>query len=652
MARIPSGDRRADVADQEGLKSSLIGLSIAVFLGLILRSTLNSQYVEDQIRGAAQRIHQDLRIDFEGARLSLSRHGIPELAAIVENIKFNSATSCWSEPEGQIDELRLPLNLWQMIRGELQITEIKIGHMNLKLHSKWKECHGTEMSKSLSVKSTAAPNADEAVETAKPSSERPQARGPIRDLSIDSLKIEYLPFSSIPFDFEDIALRRKNVDDFKMLLTGLMNLGGSSLSGDYASQAEFRVDIEDPQFDLDLRGTWREGRYLVKANFDSQKRDVQIKGDIDNLPLSQILSLATQFGWIEGEYDSRQLWLNMKFDSGARHSVDQPVPIKISSFGLEGDLGEIKGEDLSLQVGSEFRLNPGELRLRGLKPEKILTLLGRESKFASFGSLGEMNGSLIIKDLRSWSFLGESSGIEVVFSNRGERRLQILSIISGKVEFNQGNWVLLIDKVRPLEGLFLGSLRLEGYANKPNVDLELLVEEMSLAPEVQALMSGGGSLGRWSGEIKAILIKNQPKKLSGVLTGQSLLIEGLQAERVRLSLSETNERIVTDIKAQGLEVLPNTPLRRFFSTLFAPVQYDPNLILRASQFSGQIQTGIQTQELVWKFKPVSFDGLEMRSEGGWSQIFELYGDVSVSSKGMEARWKVEGDREKPIFTQK
>lgn len=663
MARLPSGDRRADVADQEGLKSSIIGLSIAIFLGLILRTTLNSQYVEDQIRGAAQRIHQDLQIDFEGARLSLSRHGIPELAAIVENIKFKSITSCWSEPEGQIDELRLPLNLWQMVAGELEITEIKIGYLNLKLNAKWKDCHGTGQDSDSSKLSSESLTEQESAQVASgsasvnsaqatPIAVRPQARGPIRNLTIDSLKIEYVPFSNIPFDFEDIVLRRKSTDDFRMAITGLLNLGGSSLSGDYASQAEFQADIDDPKIDLSMQGTWREGRYKVKSIFDSQRRDIQVQGDIDNLPLSQILSLAKQFGWIEGEYDSRQLWLNMKFDSGSPQAIDQPVPLKISTFGLEGDLGEIKGEDLIFSVGSEVKISPGELRLRGLKPERILTLLGRESKFASLGSLGEMNGTLLIKDLKSWSFLGESSGIELVFSNRGERRLQVLSIISGKAEFSHGNWVLLIDKIRPLEGLFLGSVRLEGYANKPNVDMEVLIEEVSLAPDVQALMSGGGSLGRWSGEIKALLIKNIPKKLSGNLSGQGLLVEGLQAERIRLNLNESGEKIVTEIKAQGIEIIQNAPLRRFFTTLFAPVQHDPNQPLRSLQFSGQIQTGIQTDELVWKVRPVNFEGLEMRSDGGWSKISDLYGDVTVTNKKTEVRWKVEGDREKPIFTQK
>ncbi len=654
MARIPLGDRRADVADQEGLKNTLLGLGLAIFIGLIARSSLNSDYVAEQIRIAAQKIHQDLKIDFASARVSLSDQGIPELAAIVETIKFSSSNACWSEPEGQIDELRLPLNLWELIKGNVEISEVKIGYMNLKLQRRWQDCGSqanvqTTAQASQQVDPVSASSAISKLETAVT---RPQARGPIVALSIESLRIEYLPFSTLPFDFENVSLERTSADDLEMQLTGLLNLGGTSLSGDYASQAEFLVDLKKSKINLSLQGTWREGKYQVKADYDSEKRDIEIRGNIDNLPLSQILNLLTQFNAIEGEYDSRQLWLTFDFTTDARYSVDQPIPLKIPNFSLEGDLGEVKGENLQIQIGSGFVVSPGELRLRGIKPEKILTLLGKESKFQSFGSLGQMNGNLFIKDLQNWSFQGESSGLELVFSNRGERKLQILSIISGRADFKEGDWVLLVDKVRPLDGLFLGSLRLEGFRSKPHVELEVLVEELSLSNEVQALMSGGGSMGRWSGEIKGVFVKNSPKQLSGVLTGQSILIEGLSADRLRVSLSESNDRISTELKAQGLEILPGTALRRFFSTLFAPAKHDGETPLRASQVAALLQFGSQTDELQWKIRPVNFEGLEMRSEGGWSQIFELFGNVKVSYKGQEFLWKVEGDREKPIFTQK
>lgn len=654
MPKIPPrtvpGDRRADVADQQGLKRTLMGLSLAVFLGMILRSSLNSDYVADQIRIAAQKIHQDLKIDFASARVSLSHHGIPELAAIVEDITFSTERPCWADPEGNIDELRLPLDFFELFQGRVEISRVKIGHMNLKLKKPWQECAELNLEGPVATAVPTSPKSE--VATAASLSERSQPRGPIRALSIDSLKVEYAPFSDIPFEFEEIFLERKSQDNLGMELTGLLNLGGSSLSGDYASQADFYVDFQEPKINLVLSGTWREGKYQVAADYDTQKKDVGVKGSIDNLPLSQILNLLSQFNVLQGEYDSRQLWMSLKFETEQRSPIDKPIPVKIPEFSLEGDLGEVKADNLQVEFGSQFKVSPGEIRVRGLKPEKILTLLGRESKFKSFGSLGQMNGTILLRSLREWSFLGESSGLEVVFSNRGERRLQTLSVISGKADFNQGNWVLVVDKIRPLDGLFLGSLRLEGYHQKPEVDLELQIEELSLSNEVQALMSGNGSLGRWSGDLKAVFVRNEPKRLSGQMTGQGIAIEGLQANRIRIGLLEVGERIVADLKASGVEVAQGTAVRRFFATLFGPVQHSPETVLRAPQILGQVQMGTKTDELLWKIRPSNFEGISLQSEGGWSQVFELFGEVQVSYQGKEMRWRVEGDREKPVFIQK
>lgn len=682
-----SHERRADVADQDGFKTSVLGIAIAVFLGLMIRAVLNSEYIEEQLRAAADRIHVKLKIEFSSARVSLSNRGVPELAAIVEGIRFKSTETCWGLPEGQIDELRLPLNLWHMLKGQVEVTEVKIGSISVKVGDQWKSCqtppaekppaNANKTSNQLptvdsqdqttnkivaeagqqAVKPTVsqAENSADKAETqssAESLTSSAQPRGPIRRLLIDSLKVEYQGLPDLPIDFESLSLSRKSETDLQMNLVGLLNLGGSSLSGDYVSQAQFETDLGGDEHKLKLNGTWREGRYQIDGLYNEAQKTLALGGKVDNLPLSQILSLLKQFNLVDGEYDSRQLWLSLDFTTDGPKPTHVDMPFRIKNFGLEGDLGEIRGENLQVSVGSKTELSPGELRIRGLKPEKVLTLVGKNSKSPSLGSLGVMNGTILYKNFDQWSFVGESSGLELVFSNRGERKLQTLSVISGKADFNAGNWLLLVDRVRPLEGLFLGSLRMEGYRNKPNVDFELILEELSLSPDVQALMSGGGALGRWSGEMRGAFTNGLTSSLKGNLTGQALLIEGLQVDRLKAGFSQASDRITAEIRGQGVEILGNTPLRRFFDGLFKPVSYPETEPLRTDAFSAQFQISTLSDLLTWKFRPTVFSGLNVSSEGGWDQIYSLKGEVSAVYKGRSVGWKIEGDREKPVFNQK
>lgn len=647
-----SNERRADVADQDGFKTSVLGIAIAVFLGLMIRAVLNSEYIEEQLRAAADRIHVKLKIEFLSARVSLSNRGVPELAAIVEGIKFKSTENCWGLPEGQIDELRLPLNLWHMLKGQVEVTEVKIGSIIVKIGDQWKSCQTPPAEKPLVSQTENSTDNAETQSSAESLTSTAQPRGPIRRLLIDSLKVEYQGLPDLPIDFESLSLSRKSETDLQMNLVGLLNLGGSSLSGDYVSQAQFETDLGGDEHKLKLNGTWREGRYQIDGLYNEAQKTLALGGKVDNLPLSQILSLLKQFNLVDGEYDSRQLWLSLDFTTDGPKPTHVDMPFRIKNFGLEGDLGEIRGENLQVSVGSKTELSPGELRIRGLKPEKVLTLVGKNSKSPSLGSLGVMNGTILYKNFDQWSFVGESSGLELVFSNRGERKLQTLSVISGKADFNAGNWLLLVDRVRPLEGLFLGSLRMEGYRNKPNVDFELILEEFSLSPDVQALMSGGGALGRWSGEMRGAFTNGVTSSLKGNLTGQALLIEGLQVDRLKAGFSQASDRITAEIRGQGVEILGNTPLRRFFDGLFKPVSYPETEPLRTDALSAQFQISTLSYLLTWKFRPTIFSGLNVSSEGGWDQVYTLKGEVSAVYKGRSVGWKIEGDREKPVFNQK
>lgn len=645
-------DRRENVADQPGLSRSLVGIVLAVFCGILVQAAFSEEMISDQVRRASERIHQDVWIEFDHADLSLADGPFPEFAIVVRGVRLASSDPCWLAPLAEVDELRLPVDFSSLLRGKIEISEVKLGQVNLQLRGSPEACRHSRSEK-WAEKSAKETSLSGAASSANPSEDpllTPQhSRGPISRISVYNLQIHYLPIPFTSFDISRLSIDRESESPLALRAQGDLNLGGATLSGDYSSRARVNIEYRHPEIIARMNGTWREGTYHLQMESDADQKTLGLSGRIDHLPLSQILPVLTKYDVLKGEYDGRQVWLNLKFKSPQRERWNKGIPLDIENLGLEGDLGQIEGGGFRIQQWDPLEFSNTEISLRGLQVEKLLRLFGKTEKYKSLGSLGELNGLLKVLGNRKFELTGQYSGLELIFSNGRERQTQVISLMTGVLRADRDEWNLHIDRIRAADALVIGEIHLDGNLEERRLHAKVQIDEMSLSPTIQTMMTNGGNLGRWAFDFEGEWVRSSLRHLQGQVLAQDLLLDGVGVSKIRAQIQEGRARdLQFEIRANQLVVQENSRLR----TILSPLASSVGQSFQGKWAADQVQANFEIfpdERVSWRLRPVHFNLWQLRSEGGWNASGDLKAQVQVRAKERESRWKVEGHRDSPIF---
>lgn len=128
------------VAEQPGLGLSFIGLFLAFFMGLAIRAALSPEQVRAHLLHATENVHRDLDIQFEKAYVSFAQGIFPDLSVVIENVTIQSQKACYLTPLAEINEIRLPLSLRHLFRGQILIHEVLADEVNLSLRTAYQKC--------------------------------------------------------------------------------------------------------------------------------------------------------------------------------------------------------------------------------------------------------------------------------------------------------------------------------------------------------------------------------------------------------------------------------------------------------------------------------------------------------------------------------
>jgi len=278
--------------------------------------------------------------------------------------------------------------------------------------------------------------------------------------------------------------------------------------------------------------------------------------------------------------------------------------------------------------------------------QELLVFLNRPHPSPALGDLGMFNGTAHFINPEQLTLRGDYSGLEFIFSNRGSRQTQALSLISGELELKKNRWQIQIDRIKPVEGIFEGKVKMAADKNFKNLDIDAQISELGLSPKIQSLMTGGGSLGALSGQLKVQLKEAQIADLNGQVKWDQLLIEGVRMAKPKIALKMQSQELRMDINASELEITPKDSIA-LFSSLFQNLGTNDILMQSASV---QIRTK-QFKTLSWdRFQAQSSYG-SFRSTGGWSESSELSGKLQIVGKNSKSSktWKIQGTRNQPQF---
>lgn len=643
-----SDDDKYLISEQPGRFVLFGGVLLAITLGLILRGLMAPSKVRPMIESAAQRVHKDIQVQFEGAQISLARGLLPRFAVIVSKVKMASENECWMRPELMADEIRLPVSFWALLRGQNPITKVEAGQVTVRLRSPYKNCEdrpdepahkAPQIKQFVTLKNGPGP--------ATKASAPPQ----VGAILVDQLKI-HAPTLAEPLDLNSFALRLKSNSPRVVEMTAKTHLMKDESVGDYLSHATVWGEYSEfPQRTLQgrLSGNWREGSYNLGANYGMKDDALVTELDLKHIPLSQVFQVLKKFQWLKEDLNGRQVWVSLNAQAQIKKSDFKSAEMQIKDVRLEGDVGDVNIENAHVVSLNPLTYLPFSVDIRRMNVEKLLNVLNRAHPTPVLGQLGSFTGVAEVTSQNQVEIRGVHRGLEFIFSNKGQREVQTLNEMAAKLKLDRDRWQIEVSQILPKQGVLDGTLVVNADKDFRSFDLKAKANEVRLSPAVVRLMTAGGQLGPLSGDLSLKYERGGLGALRGTLNSEFLKAEGVSLAKARFSLDYGNGGFHGQTQIQKAAIEVGTPAFQTLKDLIDPEWMNEGR-LQMKSLSAQFNAK-SFKAVSWKNMSALMEkGGRLSSDGEWSEEGDLSGQVVTQSGKLTRKWVLEGQRDEPVFT--
>jgi len=643
---LNSNYKKTLVAEQPGFILSMVGILLSIFISIVVKATLSSEKVLVLIDKAATKMDRRLDVRVGSASISLADGVFPEVAVVVKDLHISSEESCWMRPQLEVDELKLPLSFFHLLKGEIYIHQIKAGDVGLSLRSSLSNC--SQRKPAQAEQSTQLEN--QAGSLAADISEITSAGGRIDEVSVENLHIHYLPLAFTTFKIKDFFIQLVATQPKKIKSSGLLYLAGETLSGDYSSTAKLNIDYseeESAKWNFQMSGQWREGHYDLSAEYLPLDQKISTNIDMSHIPMSQLFPLLKKYNLLQSEFNGKQVWLTVKAQAKGNASDLQKLPVQVDLLRVEGDIGEIEARQIQIQSLEPFRYEPILIDIRSLNLDAFLVFLNRAHPSAALGRLGTIHGKAKLDEDGDFNLTGDSSGLEFIFSNRGLRQLQAISLMSGELQFHKNRWFIKIDRIKPVEGVFLGKLSIEADQNWRDIVLKTKIDDLTLGEPVQKLMTGGGEIGPITSDFALSFKDGELKNISGLLTASEINMDQMNIRSSRFQIQSQGELVFIETKLHGISIPTKTAVYQLLVKNLNINKEEDSLIIKS--ISSKMESHF-LKDFWFKNTKIQTNNGILELNGGWNQLGELSGKMILQSAHETNHYELSGHRDHPQIT--
>ncbi|WP_415063802.1 hypothetical protein [Bdellovibrio sp.] len=635
------------IAEQPGMTILLSGFILAFFIGYTTKSILSPARVTAQLTKAASHIHKDVKVKFASAQVSLSNGILPRFAVVISQVEMESSQTCWASPVLEVDELRLPLSLWSILRGGAPVKTIEADNVKILFREEFKNCDHPDVVKQTTTDSATPPP----LVTLSPSEQSQKYRNDVQGLSIQKLQISALKYPQYSSELLNFAAKVKSFEPKVIEITAKSHLMRDEQVGDYLSHANLYIQYkESPEATIQSHffGNWREGHYSIIANYTLAEQLLAVETDLKHIPLSQILTVLQKYNLASKELNGRQVWMSSKARLVAPVDQLRTSPLEVRDLRLEGDLGEMKVDRIDIKSIEPLQYAPIVVDVKKLDVAKLLVLLNRPKRTGVLGELGVFSGRAEIVSDRKIKMTGEHAGLEFVFSNKGQQELQVIENMVGDITLEENIWNFQIHRVEPRGGVFIGNVKMKADKDFREVEAKTRVDEVSLALPVQKLMTNGGDLGLISFDLDMRLKEGQMSYLKGLTRIEGMKVEGLEFSKTKATMDWSQGDVILNTQVKSLKVGPESPGAEVLRKVTMPSWWNSGT-LSMSSLTGEFRSK-SLQLLSWKNVQgqIGKSG-RLVTEGSWNQVGSLRGAVLIREGKTHKKWVIEGSRENPTF---
>ncbi|WP_413584382.1 hypothetical protein [Bdellovibrio sp. HCB274] len=637
------------ISEQPGMKILLTGLILAFLIGYTTSSLLSPTRIKSQLEKAASHIHKDIKVSFDSAELSLANGILPRFAVVIKQVRMESDQACWMAPVLEIDEMRLPLSLWGLLTKQSPVKTINADNVVLTLRGTVEAC---EKEKQQANENNHRPKEAAPLVTLSPLEQAQKYRNDISNLNITSFKIISAQYPQYPSELLSFRAQVKSFEPRIVEVHAKTNFLKDETVGDYLSHANLFLEYKEmPEQSLQAHffGNWREGHYSVIAHYSLLDHMLNVETDMKHIPLSQVLQVLQKYDLVSKKLNGKQVWLSAKARMRGEAEKLKSAPFEVKDFRLEGDLGEMSVESANFTSVEPLRYKPLLIDIKNMRIDKLLAFINRPQKARIFGDLGSFTGQAEFVSEKEVRMVGEHQGLQFIFSNKSRRENQFVDRIAGEISLKGDTWNINVNRAEPRGGSFIGAIKVKADRDFKDVQFTSAIDEVTLAPSIQSLMTNGGEIGVLGLNVEARTTDGKVSYVRGTAQLNTLDVEGMTFGKSKAKFDLQQGEILMHAQAQSLDVEDESPGAEVLKPV-TPNSWWVNQLLSMKDVHGEVRWR-NNQSLQWL-------GLEAKvgkdskisTTGSWDEFGTLKGSVQTKDGKATRKFKIGGSRDLPTFT--
>ncbi len=638
------------VTDQPGFAIFIIGVSISLVFGILLRGFFSSEKIRNHIALAASQIHKNVKVEFEDVKLSLSKNGIPRVAVIISNISAVSEDICLMSPQVKINEIVLPISMKNLFSGKAAIEKIMMGNVQLLLNGELKNCRELQFENENSKFSNSQQKTVSLVGVGQ--SLPSQLSTDLKELSIDEFKVFHNKTNDIPFILTDVAILLKSIQPKIVLLKAQSYFFNENQKVDYSSRAELNLEYNEfPEKKLQTHifGQFREGHFTIQMQNRVDEGQYNVEIDLRHLPLSKIFSTLQRYG-ISSEMNPKQVWLSLKGKSQGFIDKIKSESFDIKELKLEGDIGEVYTDLIEFSQLYPLKVKPFLLNAEQLDLSKALAFYSKTSISPMLGDMGRFTGRIEVFDMDEVRLFGFLRGLEFVFSGVGSRELQRINQVSLDTNLKRKRWSLKLNRFEVEQGKFNGDIALTADRDFQKIDVKVKLDELLLSPKVQNLVTRGGYINSFNGNLNFSWENASLNKIVGHVRSEEAVINSIKFEDLNFNFEQGKDYpFVMKTKFQNI-IIPEGTVKDMFLRQAINANWIVNGNLNLNKITGQM--GFKADKSSeWRGFNASLTGGNEKifTEGKWNAEGVLTGAFQIKSTQSGLKYNIRGTRDEPIL---
>jgi hypothetical protein len=653
------------ISSQPGFKILAITCAICFALGMSIRGVLHTTRITRQVALAAKQINQNLHIEFAGAELSLADGVIPRLAVLVHRIQMGGAIPCYPDVRVKVDELELPISLYQVIRGRGPIHRLFANKIDVDLGERDQNCQSHQANLGSPKEGELAhivenlpvaertPAAKAVASIVKVSGDLSAVNGPSQTLPSNEVDVVVVDEMNIRIPgwrqslvLSQIQVNVKDQESKSIVLKSQVGFGGDQPFIDYLNQANLLINYQklpDEKVSAHIFGHWREGYYSIIGNCRLEDEICILESQLNSISISQAIVTAEKLGLIKETIKLKPWWLSARVQSKIHFRKMNETVSEITDLRLDGEAGKIQSDHITfaidkLQPIRPFTIDVDQVRLDTLVPQSRTREVGKY-----FESLGKLTGKINVVSLDEYRFVGNVSDLGVYFANKGERVSQQFQNLSTEISVSKPKVKVTVTAIEPRQGSWRGYVKLQSNTELTDGSLDLLAEELQFSPAVVDLFTRGGKMSQLMLSFNGKWKDREWSQVQGELQIPDLLVEGHELKNLGIKLKGDLDWNF-GVNAQSWMVD-----QKFSEFLFSHPDLKNLSFGNLENFKARIKFQ-SPSTLSWSQVSAKSDsGDSWSSKGGWTNEGNLGGVLTLKSRDRNPtrRMMLSGTRDEP-----